>query len=326
MKKRFLNKRILITGGLGFVGSNLAIAIVKEGGAVTILDSLISGLGGNMFNIESIKNDIRLSVSDMRDSDKLDELVKNQDFIFHLAGQVSHSDSMSNPQLDLDINCLSTVNLVDSCLKHNPGVRIIYTSTRQVYGVPIELPVTEKHPAFPVDVNGINKLAAENYHLLYDRVYNLRSVVIRLTNTYGPRQQIRNNKQVGIFIRQSLKGETINIFGDGKQLRDFNYIDDVISALMLSALTDDCYGKVFNIGAKDHCSILDFVEALSHSSGVNYKLMPFPESKKLIDIGDYYGDYSKFYNATSWHPSVDLEDGLKKTINFFKKNGEEYWK
>jgi UDP-glucose 4-epimerase len=325
--EKFSKKCILITGGLGFIGSNLAIALVKNGAIVTIADSLIPEFGGNFYNIESIKDKISLNISDMRDSQSLDILVRDKDYIFHLAGQVSHGDSMRDPQMDLAVNCVSTMNLVESCRKFNPYAKLIYTSTRQVYGVPTELPVTEDHPVIPIDVNGINKLAGEYYHILYDKTYNLRSTVLRLTNTYGPRQQIRNNRQgfVGIFIRQALKGETINLFGDGQQLRDFNYIDDVVDALMISALTDECYGQVFNLGANKYYSLLDLVIVLHKLTEVEHVFVPFPDDKKLIDIGDYYGDYSKFSKATGWQPRMKLSSGLKLTIEFFQSHREEYW-
>ena len=327
MKSNFFEKNVLITGGLGFVGSNLAINLVDQGAIVTILDSLAMEFGGNLFNIDSVKDKVSVNISDMRDSQSLNALVREKDFIFHLAGQVSHSDSMRNPKMDLEVNCISTVNLLEACRKFNSGARIIYTSTRQVYGNPIELPVTEKHPVMPIDVNGINKLSGEYYHLLYDKIYNIRSTVLRLTNTYGPRQQIRNNSQgfVGIFTRKALKKEVINIFGDGSQLRDFNYIDDVVNALILSALTDDCYGQVFNLGSPDHYSLIDFVSILHNITGVDYVLVPFPEDKKLIDIGDYYGDYSKFTKATGWHPQVDLKEGIQNSIEFLSKHKKEYW-
>ena len=323
----FSEKRILITGGLGFVGSNLAIALAKHGAIVTILDSLIPKFGGSFYNIEPIREQVSVNISDMRDPQSLDILVRNQDYIFHLAGQVSHGDSMRDPKIDLAVNCVSTMNLVESCRKFNPHAKLIYTSTRQVYGIPAELPVTENHPVVPIDVNGINKLAGEYYHLLYDKTYDLRSTVLRLTNTYGPRQQIRNNRQgfVGIFIREALKGETINVFGDGQQLRDFNYIDDVVDALMISALTDECFGQIFNLGAKKYHSLLDLVKILSQLTKVEHLLVPFPDDKKLIDIGDYYGDYSKFSKVTGWQPRIKLRDGLKLTIEFFQSHRDAYW-
>jgi UDP-glucose 4-epimerase len=328
VKNNFHGKLVLITGGLGFIGSALAHELVKLGAIVTILDSLIPEFGGNMHNIKGISSKkISLNISDMRDLTSLDVLVRDKDYIFHLAGQVSHGDSMRDPQTDLEVNCVSTMNLVESCRHHNPGAHLIYTSTRQVYGIPQYLPVTESHPVNPIDVNGINKLAGEYYHILYDRTYGLRSSVLRLTNTYGPRQQIRNNRQgfIGIFIRQALKGETIKIFGDGRQVRDFNYIDDVVHALLSAAGNEKCYGNIYNLGSKKNYSLIQFVDILKQITGVEFEIAPFPDDKKIIDIGDYYGDYSFFNEDTGWSPKVDLIEGITRTIDFYNHYKKEYW-
>jgi nucleoside-diphosphate-sugar epimerase len=327
LNNSYSGKDILITGGLGFIGSSLAISLVNSGANVTILDSMLPEFGGNWFNILSIRDRVKVNISDMRDQHSLDVLVKDKSFIFHIAGQVSHGDSMRTPQVDLGVNCIATMNLVESCRRENPEVKLVFTSTRQVYGIPSFVPVTEEHPTLPVDVNGINKLAAEYYHLLYDRVYDLRSVVLRLTNTYGPRQQIRNNRQgfLGIFLRQSLTGERIKVFGDGRQIRDFNYVDDVVDAILLSASCSGCFGKVFNLGAKKTYSLIDVVEIISKITNVKYDLVPFPEDKKLIDIGDYYGDYSKFHSHTGWNPKIDLQEGIALSLEFYQKNRKEYW-
>jgi len=322
----YKGKRVLITGGLGFIGSNLAIRLLEYGAIITVLDSMIPEHGGNYFNIEPVESEINVNIADMRDPNSLRILIKDKDFIFHLAGQVSHGDSMRDPELDLGVNCVATINLVEACREHNPNVRLIYTSTRQVYGIPKSLPVTEKHPVLPIDVNGINKLAAEYYHLLYDRTYNIRSVILRLTNTYGPRQQIRSNRQgfIGIFIRQALKREKIRVFGTGKQLRDFNYVDDVADALILAAAEEKCYGNVYNLGAPKHYSILDVLNVLDPICGVEYDIVPFPADKKIIDIGDYYGDYSLFSAATGWQPKVDLQEGMQRTVEFYNQNRKTY--
>lgn len=327
MKNNFHGKHVLITGGLGFIGSALAHELVKFGAIVTILDSLIPEFGGNMHNIEGISSKVSLNISDMRDSTSLDVLVRDKDYIFHLAGQVSHGDSMRDPQTDLEVNCVSTMNLVESCRRYNPDVRLIYTSTRQVYGIPQSLPVSESHPVNPIDVNGINKLAGEYYHILYDKTYGLRSSVLRLTNTYGPRQQIRNNRQgfIGIFIRQALKGEMIKIFGDGNQIRDFNYIDDVVHALLSAAGNEKCYGNIYNLGSKKNYSLIQFVDILKEITGVEFETIPFPDDKKIIDIGDYYGDYSLFAKDTGWSPKVDLIEGITRTTDFYNRYKEEYW-
>jgi nucleoside-diphosphate-sugar epimerase len=323
----FHGRDVMITGGLGFLGSNLAIKLVQYGANVTLLDSLIPQFGGSYFNIAPVRNAVKINISDMRDANSLDILVQGKDYIFNLAGQVSHGDSMRDPHLDLGVNCVSTMNLVEACRKHNPDVRMVYTSTRQVYGAPKKLPVTEDHPTVPIDVNGINKLAAEYYHLLYHSTYGIRSTVLRLTNTFGPRQQIRSNRQgfAGIFIRQALRGEKISLYGGGEQRRDFNYVDDVVQALLLAVTTKACYGRFFNLGSYKAYSLIDFVEALRMHCTFAAESVPFPDDKKIIDIGDYYGDFSRFREATGWQPVVDLVEGIEKTLAFFKEFKEVYW-
>lgn len=323
----FHGRDVLVTGGLGFLGSNLAIKLVQYGANVTLLDSLIPQFGGSYFNIAPVRNAVKINISDMRDANSLDILVQGKDYIFNLAGQVSHGDSMRDPHLDLGVNCVSTMNLVEACRKHNPDVRMVYTSTRQVYGQPQKLPVTEDHPTVPIDVNGINKLAAEYYHLLYDTTYGIRSTVLRLTNTFGPRQQIRSNRQgfCGIFMRQALRGEKISLYGGGEQLRDFNYVDDVVQALLAAITNKNCYGKFFNLGSHKAYSLIDFCEVLKKHCTFPVESVPFPQDKKIIDIGDYYGDFSRFREATGWQPVVDLAEGIEKSIAFYKEFKEVYW-
>ena len=322
----FQDVPVLVTGGAGFIGSNLVIRLVEYGANVTVLDALIPQHGGNVANLSPVIDNIRLNISDMNSKQTLAHMVANQKFVFHLAGQVSHGDSMREPHLDLQVNCIASMNLVEVCREVNPQVKIVYTSTRQVYGVPHLLPVFEAHPVQPIDVNGINKLAAEYYHILYDRIYGLKSAVLRLTNTYGPRQQIRNDRQgfVGIFIRKALRGERIDLYGSGEQIRDFNYVDDVIDALLLAAMTPDCHGDVYNLGMDPPCSLLDFLALLNSHVPLDYRLIPFPEDRKIIDIGDYFGDFSKFGELTGWVPHTPLNEGLHQTIEFFKRYHEVY--
>jgi len=322
----YSGRSVLITGGLGFIGSSLAIRMVALGARVTLLDAMIKEFGGNWKNIEPIREQVRVFQDDMRNFQALSQVVKGQDAIFHLAGQVSHGDSMREPLTDLGVNCVSTMNLVEACRIHNPNARIAYTSTRQVYGTPQTLPVKEDHPVLPIDVNGINKLAAEYYHLLYHRVYDLKSTVLRLTNTYGPRLQIQNDRQgfISVFLKRCLSGREIHIFGDGMQVRDFNYVDDVVQALVLALLHDQCFGHVFNLGSRDRYGLLNFVQTLATLTDVTYQLVPFPADKKLIDIGDYYGDYSAFSDITGWQPQINLREGLAKTLAYYQAHRINY--
>lgn len=326
LASHYAGRPVLVTGGLGFIGSNLAIELVRLGADVTIVDSLIPAHGGNPFNVRPIEDRARINISDLRDRDSLRVLVQGRDVIFHLAGQVSHGDSMRDPHLDLEVNCIATMNLLEACRAVNRGASIVYTSTRQVYGIPHALPVREDHPTIPVDVNGINKLAAEYYHVLYDRIYGIRSAVLRLTNTYGPRQSLRSDRQgfIGVLVRRALRGEPLEVFGSGTQVRDFNYVDDVVQALLRAAATGACFGRPLNLGAPRHYSLLDFVEILGALCPLRYAKIPFPADKKIIDIGDYYGDWSAFEEATGWRPAVELEEGLRRTLAFYREH-PEYW-
>jgi nucleoside-diphosphate-sugar epimerase len=322
----YVGRKVLITGGLGFLGSNLAIRLVRGGAQVTLLDSLIPQGGGSRQNIASILDDVAVKTCDMRDTASLEMLVQGKEYIFNLAAHVSHADSMREPQLDLACNCAATLNLVEACRKFAPEAKLVYTSTRQVYGRPQRLPVNEDHPALPIDINGIHKLAAEYYHLLYDGAYGIRSTVLRLTNTYGPRQRINDDRQgvAAVFLRQALLGKTIDLYAGGHQRRDFNYVEDVVDALLLAANNPRCHSRVFNLGAARPHSLLDFTAVLRELCEFAIRCVPFPSDQKIIDIGDYYGDYSAFREVTGWEPRTSLEEGLRHTIAFYREQGNGY--
>jgi UDP-glucose 4-epimerase len=319
-------KRILITGGLGFVGSNLAIRLVQSGAEVTIVDSMIPNHGGNLRNIEKIETAVRVNYSDIRDHHSLKYLIRGQEIVFSLAGQVSHIDSMQDPFNDLEINCTSQLSLLENIRKVNPEAKVVFASTRQIYGRPQYLPVDEKHPLHPVDVNGINKISGEYYYKLYNDVYGIRTVSLRLTNSYGPRQDIRNRNLgfVGIFIRQAITGETIRVFGDGLQCRDFNYIDDVVDAFLQAGCDDACVGNSYNLGDHRHYSLIEFLKCLQQFVPLCYEVVPFPSEKKAIDIGDFYSSYELFHSVTGWEPKIALPDGLSQTVRFFQNNLHYY--
>ena len=326
--QNFRDKNILITGGAGFIGSNLAIKLIELEANVTVIDSLIPEYGGNLFNLEPIKNKVKLNISDVRDEHSMKYLIKDHDYLFNLAGQTSHIDSMNNPYTDLEINARAQLSILESCRRYNPEIKVVFASTRQIYGKPQYLPVDEKHPLNPVDVNGINKMAGEWYHLLYNDVYKIRSVVLRLTNTYGPRMRVKDARQtfLGIWIKNVIEGNKILVFGDGKQIRDFNYVDDVVNAILLAAQSNDVNGMIFNLGADDLINLEDTAKLMieiSHKS--NYELVPFPADRKAIDIGDYYADYKKIKSKLGWQPKVKLKDGLKLTMDFYKKYQKNYW-
>ena len=326
--KPFGGVRALITGGLGFIGSHLARRLLHLGADVTIVDSLIPEYGGNFINIHDIRDRVSVNITDVRDSHAIEYLVQNKDYVFNLAGQTSHLDSMLDPKTDLDINAGAQLSILEACRKHNRGVKIVFASTRQIYGRPKYLPVDEKHPIHPVDVNGINKLAGEWYHLLYNDVYGIRASALRLTNTYGPGMRVRDARQtfLGIWIRNLIQGKAIQVFGDGLQVRDFNYVDDVVDALLAAAPTTATEGEVFNLGSEQVVSLKWLAEKLValHGSG-KFETVPFPPDRKAIDIGDYYSDFSKIRDAVGWAPKVGLEEGLMRTLEYFSLHGKEYW-
>ncbi|MHB8901531.1 MAG: NAD-dependent epimerase/dehydratase family protein [Thermoguttaceae bacterium] len=319
-------KRVLITGGAGFIGSNLAIELAALGADVMIVDSMIPAYGANLANLEPVSERVRINFSDIRDPRTMSYLVRGQDLIFSLAGQLSHLDSMLDPATDLDINCRSQLSLLENCRALRPEAKIVFTSTRQLYGRPVYLPVDEHHPLHPVDVNGINKLAAERYYTLYHEVYGLRTVSLRLTNTYGPRMDLRSETKgfFGIFLRKALQGEKIEIYGDGSQRRDFNYVDDVVAALLLAGICDNINGRSFNLGFPRPYSLQELIDQLRQLASFDVEYVPFPPQRKLIDIGDYYADCSAYHQATGWTPKIDLPEGLARTVDFFRNHWAPY--
>jgi len=319
---------VLITGGLGFIGSSLARKLINTGATVTLVDSLIPEYGGNPFNVHDIKDKVIINVCDVRDPFAMEYLLKGKDYLFNLAGQTSHLDSMHNPQNDLDINASAQLSILESCRKINQDIKIVFASTRQIYGKPDYLPVDEKHPVRPVDVNGINKLAGEWYHLLYNNVYGIKSVALRLTNTYGPGMRVKDSRQtfLGIWVRLLIEGKPIKIFGDGLQRRDFNYVEDCVDALLLAGANDIANGKIYNLGSSEVVSLKKLAEILIRLGyGGSYEMVPFPSDRKAIDIGDYYGDFSLIEQDLGWSPGFNLRTGLEKTLFYYKKNRAYYW-
>lgn len=324
----FKGKKVLVIGGLGFIGSNLSIRLVELGAKVLIVDSLIPDYGGNLFNIEPIKNRVQVNIADVRDQSGINYLVRGHDIIFNLAGQVSHIDSMKDPFTDLDVNVRSQLHILEACCKANPDVKIVYAGTRQLYGQTQYSPADENHPLIPIDINGVNKMAGERLHLVYYKVYNLRTVSLRLTNTFGPRQLMKHNRQGFIywFIRLALDNQEIQIYGDGLQERDLNYVDDVVEAFLLAAASERSNGEVFNVGSGKSISLLGLTELILKISGSgSYRLVPFPEDRKAIDIGSYCTDTRKIKSILGWESKVTLEEGIRKTVDYFRRYKEYYW-
>ena len=317
--------RVLITGGLGFIGSNLARRLVGLGAQVTLVDSLVPEYGGNPLNIADIRDRVAVNLSDVRDGHGFRAIVRGQDVLFNLAGQTSHQDSMTDPFTDLDINCTAQLSILEACRLVNPGIRIVFASTRQIYGHPDYLPVDEKHLLRPTDVNGINKMAGEWYHILYNNVYGIRACALRLTNTYGPGMRIKDARQtfLGIWIRLLLEGKPFQVWG-GDQLRDFNHVDDVVDALLLAATNENAIGQAYNLGDSEVVALRALADRLVEANGGGeYEVRSFPEERKRIDIGDYYADFSRF-SALGWSPRIRLADGLRDTIDYYRKHLADY--
>ncbi len=327
MENYFKNKKILITGGLGFIGSTLAHRLAKIEADIYLIDSLIPEYGGNNFNINGIEDKVKVNIADVRDKHSMDYLVKGKDIIFNLAGTLSHIDSMNDPFTDLEINCTSQLSILESCRKNNRDVKIIFAGTRGQYGKADHLPVDERHLMHPTDVNGINNIAGESYHILYNNIYGIRAVSLRLTNTYGPRHQMKHHKQgiINWFIRQLIEGQTVKLYGDGKQIRDINYVDDVVEALLLVACNEKTNGEVFNLGGIPK-NLIDLVETMIDVYGKgNYELIPFKDDLKKIEIGDYIANYEKVKNTVGWQPKISLEEGLRSSFDYYEKYKEHYW-
>ncbi|HVZ21439.1 MAG TPA: NAD-dependent epimerase/dehydratase family protein [Vicinamibacterales bacterium] len=323
----YQGRRVMVTGGLGFIGSNLARRLVDLGAHVLLVDSLIPAYGGNLFNIDGIADRVQVNVADIRQQSTMNYLVQDRAVIFNLAGQVSHIDSIRDPYTDLDVNCRSQLTILEACRNHNPSVKVVYAGTRQVYGKPDSLPVTEAHLVRPTDVNGINKAAGEYYHLVYNNVFGVRACSLRLTNVYGPRQLIKHNRQgfIGWFIRLAIEGKTIQLYGDGSQLRDLVYVDDAVDAFLRAGASDACNGDVFNVGGLTPISLKDLASLLVRlAGGGGVACVPWPADKKAIDIGSFYADSSKLQRAIGWTAKVGLEDGLRRAIDFYRANLPHY--
>jgi UDP-glucose 4-epimerase len=323
----YRGRQVLITGGLGFIGSNLARRLVDLGAKVLLIDSLIPDYGGNLFNIDGVADCVRVNIADVRQQSTMNYLVRNQEVIFNLAGQVSHIDSMRDPYSDLEINCRSQLTILEACRYNNPGTKVVFAGTRQIYGRPDSLPVTERHLVHPTDINGINKAAGEYYHLVYNNVFHVRACSLRLTNVYGPRQLIRHDRQgfIGWFIRLAIEGRTIQIYGDGSQLRDFVYVDDAVDAFLRAGADDLCNGEVFNVGGDEAVTHRQLASLLVElAGGGNVEFVAWPPEKKAIDIGDFYADSTKFKEWTGWSPTVPLREGLTRAVAFYREHFARY--
>ena len=322
----YRGRKVMVTGALGFIGSNLCRTLADLGAEVLAVDSLLPDYGGNLFNLAGYEDKVRINIADVR-GHAMEYLVRGQEVLFNLAGQVSHIDSMTDPFTDLEINCRSQLWILEAVRKNNPGMKMVYAGTRQVYGKPKSLPVDETHLLHPTDVNGINKISGESYHLVYHSVYGIRASSLRLTNTYGPRQLIRHARQgfIGWFVRQVVLGQEVELFGGGGQKRDFDYVDDVVDAFLRAGSMDAADGQVFNLGSEAPVSLLALVKMMIEIAGQgSYKVAPFPPERARIDIGDFYADTTKIRGVLGWKPQIELRDGLTRTIEYYRKHKDHY--
>jgi len=324
----FKGQKVLVTGGLGFIGSNLSARLVELGARVTIVDNMIPRMGGNLFNVKGIIDHIHINFSDVRDEHSMDYLVKGQEIIFHLAGQVNHVDSISNPIRDLDINCRGTLVLLESCRKHNREARIVFAGTRGEYGASVRLPVAEDHPTNPKGIYAVTNLSAEKMVLVYQDVHQIPGACLRITNTYGPRHQMAHDEYgvVNWFIRKAVDNEMIPVFGDGTILRDFLFVDDLVDCFLRVALCPSAYGEVFNVGTGLPFSFIDLANKIVAIAGTGrVSFTEFTRERKEVEPGDYYTDISKIQGVVGWKPKIDLDEGLRRTVQFYRENKKEYW-
>lgn len=326
--RRFQKKDILITGGLGFIGSNLAIALVRAGANVTILDNLTPQQGGNLFNIAPIKAKVAINYSDIRDQLAVGQVVKDKDYIFHLARQTDHILSLTDPFPDIDINIRGTAILLEACKKYNPTVRLIYAGTRGQYGKQVKLPVAEDAPTNPRGIYEITNLTAEKMVGVYHEVHKVQGVCLRLTNIYGPRSQMKHDHYgvVNWFVRLALDGKTIPVYGDGKLKRDFLYIDDCIDALLRVGATPACYGQVVNVGRPDASDFLTLAQTIvTIARKGRVELTSFSPERAAQEPGDFTSDITKIQRVTGWMPQTGLMHGVQKTIAYYRRYGKHYW-
>jgi UDP-glucose 4-epimerase len=326
--KNFKGKEVLITGGLGFIGSNLSIELVKRGAHVTIVDNMLPRQGSNLFNIKKIEDQVTVNISDVRNQLSMNHLVKGKDYIFHLAGQVNHVDSMRNPLQDLDINCVGTLVLLEALREHNRTGKVVFAGTRGEYGSSVKLPVDEDHPTNPKGIYAVTNLTAEKMILVYDDIFGIKGACLRITNTYGPRHQMMHD-EYGVFnwfIRKAMDDEEIPVFGDGRILRDFLYVEDLVSCMLMTAATEEAYGKVFNVGTGVAVSFIDLAKKITEIAGKGrVAYAEFTQERREVEPGDYYADVSRIKKVVKWAPKISLHEGIKKTIDFYMKHRKEYW-
>ncbi len=329
LKNAYSGKRVLITGGLGLIGSTIANKLVSYGAKVTILDAMLPLYGGNMYNVKEIRNKIQVHVADIRDEGAINYAVRNKDIIFNLAGQVSYVDSQTDPLLDLDINCRGHIIVLEAIRKFNPDAKVLFSGSRMQFGKLDYNPVDEKHPQDPLSIYGVHKLTGEKYYIAYNRHYGIKTVCFRIANPYGPRSQVKHSKysMVNWFIRMAMEGKTIKVFGDGEQTRDYIYVEDIADGFILAGVNKKADGERFNIGSGVPTKFIDMVNTVVKTVGKgNFEKVPWPKNYENVETGGYVTDITKMKEVLSWKPKVGMKEGIKKTYDYYKKNWKYYWK
>ncbi|MDO9540729.1 MAG: GDP-mannose 4,6-dehydratase [Kiritimatiellia bacterium] len=320
--------RVLITGGLGMIGSTIAHKLVRVGAKVTLVDACIEPYGANEFNIQGIADAVNISVTDIRDKEAIKHLVRGQNVIFNLAGQISHNDSMQDPFLDADINYIGHLNVLENVRMFNPEAVILFSGSRLQYGRIESNPVNENHPMRPRTPYALNKAAAENMYMFYHAIHGTRSVALRISNPYGPRSQMKHSKYsiINWFIRQAMENKTIPVFGDGAQMRDYIYVDDLADVFIAAAARSECIGQVFNVGSGVGARFRDMVETVVQVVGSGrVETVPWPDDYINVETGDYIADIGKITRTTGWYPRVNLTEGVARTVEYYRKHGARYW-
>ena len=321
-------KRVLVTGGLGMIGSTIAIKLVECGADVTVVDACIEPYGANLFNLEPVRASVRVNINDIRDREAMKCLVRDQDIVFNLAGQVSHNDSMDDPHLDADINYIGHLSVLECVRRCNPDAVVLHAGSRLQYGRIQSTPVSEDHPLRPRTPYALNKTAAESLYRFFYEIHGVRTVMLRIANPYGPRSQMKHSKysMVNWFVRQAMEGETITVFGDGRQIRDYILVDDVAEAFIRGSVTPSCFGEVFNVGSGEGTPFVEMAGAVVETVGRGrIEHVPWPADYVNVETGDYVADTGKLNRATGWQAAVGLRDGIARTVEYYRQHRNEYW-
>lgn len=328
LKTKYKGKKVLITGGLGLIGSTIANKLVALGAKVTILDAMLPLYGGNFYNIKDIRNKVQVHVADIRDEGAVNYAVRNKDIIFNLAGQVSYVDSNLDPLLDLDINCRGHITTLEAIRKYNPKAVVVFAGSRMQYGKLEYNPVDENHPMNPLSIYGVHKLTGEKYYTAYNRHHKIKTICFRIANPYGPRSQMKHSKysMINWFIRMAMENQVIKVFGEGLQIRDYIYVDDIADGMIIAAVSKKAYGEIFNIGSGRPTRFIDMVKTVIDTVGSgSYEYVPWPENYEKVETGGYVADITKL-KKLGWKPKIDIKTGIKKTYEYYKKNKRYYFK